>query len=128
MEEDKIRIEGNKKIALFLGYCYFPWTSGDKPYGWRKPEKTLQQWSRRFPYFLSRRTPELEFDWNWNWLMFCIKELKIRSSSMENSDLKALFSKLGNELLNTNIKNCFNICIEIIVEIEKEENAKTETT
>lgn len=62
--------EGNKLMARFLGYEYFPLNNpcekhGSKNVGWLKPNS--------YPiipdYYLGRSHKSLRFDTDWNWLM-----------------------------------------------------------
>jgi hypothetical protein len=74
MDKNKI-LEGNKLIAQFLGYKYFPYP--DKNPGWRK-----ERWHPNISdTYLGRSHKDLDFNTNWNSLMDVVQKIKYDKSS-----------------------------------------------
>lgn len=66
---NKDRNQGNKLIAEFMGYEYFPHTN---PYGhkrgwWKKDLKGIPIPAR--PFFIGDNTNDLQYHNDWNWFM-----------------------------------------------------------
>jgi len=77
MNEQKERIiEGNKLIAEFMGYQYFPYnseTANKIIHGWRKPTKGHIKISG---WYLCRTSKDLQYCSSWDWLKPVIDKIK----------------------------------------------------
>ncbi len=70
--------EGNKLLAKFMGYNYYP---HPEPFpGWRITTPEIQKIlpkSRKFMgAFLCRTTKELRYHYDWNWLMRVVEKVE----------------------------------------------------
>jgi hypothetical protein len=68
MENNEI-IKGNKLIAEFMGYKYYPHPAKDS--GWRKEKGHL----KLHGYFLCRTNKQLEYHSSWDWLMPVVEKI-----------------------------------------------------
>jgi hypothetical protein len=72
-------IEGNKLIARFMGYEYFPFNENEKQLkpGWWKVDSNRERTDRKLSRngYLCRKHDELRY-WNeWNWLMPVVEKI-----------------------------------------------------
>jgi hypothetical protein len=72
-------LEGNKLIAEFMGYSYYPHTREETLPGWRK-EKSHPKISRTY---LARVHKNLDYHRSWEWLMTAVEKIESLDLSEE---------------------------------------------
>lgn len=101
MEDIKEYIEdGNKTIARFMGYDYFPFNAEEKKegkeFGWLRTQtpNTIQMQIGSF--FLARKTRDLRYFNSWDWLMPVVEKLEQKSSiSIYETATEVIYPKKG---------------------------------
>lgn len=80
MTNDEI-LEGNKLIAEFLGYKYYPHSDTEKQPGWKLHDlKMIPKLVNMYPegkgIYLCRRHDGLRFFNSWDWLMLAVDKIE----------------------------------------------------
>ena len=86
-------IEGNKLIAEFMGYKYYPFDyelknkNGLNRWGWRKNSPSLPTGNVKInigkTHYLGRKHRDLKFHEDWNWLIDVINYIKQKENSKD---------------------------------------------
>lgn len=80
-------IEGNKLIAEFMGYKYYPYSpeSVVKPGWWSEPVPKDRSLNKLETHkFLCRRHPELRYYNSWDWMMPVVEKIENLDFSKES--------------------------------------------
>ena len=78
----KEKIEaGNKEMAKFLGYKYFPYDPEKdlgRMVGWLKSDQKIHPLEKAYshPNYLCRKTRDMRFFNEWNWLMRVVEKIE----------------------------------------------------
>jgi hypothetical protein len=89
-----ILLEGNKKIARYMGYTYYPLNHipsenhrGPFHPGWKKYESAhnISKFNINHNAFLCRGHNGLAYHRDWNWIMDVVKEIKRKREEYQQS-------------------------------------------
>lgn len=120
MTKDQI-LNGNKLMAEYLGYKYYPYTEPygkDRVVGWVKP--------RSHPimpeFYLGRSHNDLDFNTNWNNLIRVVEKIERDNNvvvSMVGDNIaihnyNKVFIKRLNQVYSKRIENLWNVCLKFI--------------
>ena len=125
-------IEGNKLIAEFMGYKYFPFVyelktkTGFNRLGWRKGNPHLPGGYSRIvigkTHYIGRHHRDLKFHEDWNWLNDVVKKIFILSKENNlfiNKKFGPILSEIKENLVEIDINKVWESSVGFIKEYNK---------
>ena len=124
-------IEGNKLIAEFMGYIYFPYVyelkkDGFNRWGWRKGKPHLPGGNSKIDigktHYIGRHHRDLKFHEDWNWLNDVVREIFKISKENDlfiNKKFGPILSEIKENLVEIDINKVWESSVGFIKEYNK---------